>query len=80
MTNDPNNGSGDDDDDFPRNRFRVSPQQILPIFALLITLFAVIALRKGCADGVATMFKSLSPPPDAANPADRSPYIRLPRP
>lgn len=53
------------EDEFPQARFKVSPQQIIPIFALIITLFAVIFLRKGCADGVATMFKVMTPP-DAA--------------
>lgn len=55
-----------DDDDFPKNRFRINPNRVIPIVALLISLFAVLALRKGCANGVAVLFKSLSPPPDAA--------------
>lgn len=56
-----------------RPRFRLPQRELMAIFALLIMLFAVLALRKSCAGGVANLFKALEPidagPPQPAPPA-----------
>ena len=59
----------------PRGRlgFKLPGGQLMAIFTLLVTLFAVLALRQGCADGVANFFRAFDPPPDAAAPGQSAP-------
>lgn len=76
MSDEPTKGQGDDDEPVPRigrgrMRARLPQQQIITILALLIGLFAVLGLRKGCANGVANMFRAFDLDAGPAPPAPR---------
>ncbi len=51
----------------PRGRFltRMQMRDIFAILMLLTTLIAVLALRRGCAEGVGNLFRAFEPPVDA---------------
>ena len=45
--------------------FYFPPQQVISLFALIIGLVAVLALRDSCARGAGNLLKAFEPPPDA---------------
>ena len=51
-------------------KLKLNPREVMTIFALLICLFAVLALRTACSRGVANLFRAMEPPvaPDGGQP------------
>jgi hypothetical protein len=71
-----------DDDLYLRRRRRLGyyfpPAQIIAIFALVITLVAIVALKDSCANGVGNLFRAFDVAPDggARPPGDAGPRPR----
>jgi len=43
-------------------KFKLNPREVMTIFALLLCLFAVLAFRTTCAQGVGNLFRAMEPP------------------
>ena len=46
-------------------------QQLTTIVFMLVTLFAIVAMRDQCASGTANLFRGLDAPADAGHPPRR---------
>jgi hypothetical protein len=52
-----------------RASYYLPPRQLFAIGMLLLLLFAVVALRDACADGVANLYRAMEAPPEAPPPS-----------